>query len=182
MAKVSEDHAPESLCMQASKVLSSSSACRLQGKPPPRPITPEEIQQHNGQDEIDNDTTTTKTTITNTTGFWAVIDGWVVDATDFLKTHPGGLKKLLSTDSAKVGATGDPFGFSLSRGKNAHFPETGRRFQAGVTQYLQGSVDTDSNNNTSNSSSSEFLPPGKVDMSPEGTLLILGMLSHQGEG
>lgn len=37
----------------------------------------------------------------------------MVDATEYVekKAHPGGLKKLLSTNDAGVGASGDPFGF-----------------------------------------------------------------------
>jgi hypothetical protein len=30
---------------------------------------------------------------------WACIDGFVCDATDFLKTHPGGLAKLLNVNT-----------------------------------------------------------------------------------
>lgn len=62
--------------------------------------------------------------------FYCVIDGMVVDATSFVHAHPGGLKKILSTDDASVGATGKAFGFSFSSGRNAHFPGTG----ASVTQ------------------------------------------------
>ena len=49
-----------------------------------------------------------------------MIDGWVVDATAFVKLHPGGMMKILSIDEASVGATGKPFGFSFSRGPNSH--------------------------------------------------------------
>jgi hypothetical protein len=35
-------------------------------------------------------------------------------------------------------ATGRPFGFSFSRGRNAHFPDTGKTFQEGVKRYLRG--------------------------------------------
>ena len=54
-----------------------------------------------------------------------------MDASEFLTNHPGGLRKLLSTDKAKTGATGKPFGFSFSSGRNAHFPDTGKRFRDG---------------------------------------------------
>ena len=37
--------------------------------------------------------------------FWAVIDGFVVDASEFVDKHPGGLRKLLSADSPAAGAT-----------------------------------------------------------------------------
>eukprot|EP00434_Breviolum_minutum_P028189 symbB.v1.2.024938.t2/scaffold2396.1/size80221/4 len=117
MAVVSDDHADESLNMQSPTILSSV-------KRQPRLITAAEVQEHNGRD-LDGT-------------FWAVVDGWVVDATAFLKTHPGGLKKLLQIDDASIGASGKPFGFSFSKGRNAHFPETGRRFKEGVQRYLQG--------------------------------------------
>ena len=58
----------------------------------PRPITGAEVKQHDGR--------------SGNGSFWAVIDGWVVDATDFVGTHPGGNAKLLSTDNADIGATG----------------------------------------------------------------------------
>ncbi|KAK3268941.1 hypothetical protein CYMTET_22588 [Cymbomonas tetramitiformis] len=102
MAVVSDDHACEKLCVEN---LAPSSAPMQTG---PRPISADEVKQHSGADGP----------------FWAVIDGFVVDATAFVKTHPGGLKKLLSTDTPQAGATGRDFGFSFSRGRNAHFPET----------------------------------------------------------
>ena len=112
MARVSSDHADESLCVE-----------HVPGTPAaPRLISPAEVQQHNGRGS----------------DFWAVVDSYVVDATEFLESHPGGLKKLLSTDVAATGATGKPFGFSFSRGRNAHFPETGKRFHDGVKRYLNG--------------------------------------------
>ena len=95
--------------------------------------------------------------------FWAVIDGFVVDATDFVDSHPGGLRKLLSTDSAASGATGKPFGFSFSRGKNAHFPATGQRFSEGAKRYLSGPTDG-------------FLPPTDVTFEGHGKVVILGKL------
>ena len=111
-AVVSSDHADESANVQH---LAKREKLRL--------ISPAEVRQHSGRDGCD---------------FWAVIDGFVVDASEFVDTHPGGLKKLLSTDSSETGATGKPFGFSFSRGKNAHFPDTGKRFRAGVERYLSG--------------------------------------------
>ena len=92
-AVVSSDHADESANVQH---LAKREKLRL--------ISPAEVRQHSGRDGCD---------------FWAVIDGFVVDASEFVDTHPGGLKKLLSTDSSETGATGKPFGFSFSRGKNA---------------------------------------------------------------
>ena len=70
--------------------------------------------------------------------FLAVIDGLVVDATDFVSKHPGGLKKILSANAAGSGATGRAFGFSLSSGRNAHFPETGRIFREAARAYEAG--------------------------------------------
>ena len=91
----------------------------------PRLILPEEIKQHNNANSKNG-----------SKSFWAVIDGYVVDATAFLDTHPGGLKKLLSADSANVGATGQKFGFSFSKGRNSHFGHTARRFENGVQKFL----------------------------------------------
>ena len=42
----------------------------------------------------------------------------VVDATQFIDTHPGGLRKLMSTDDAGIGAGPEAFSFSFSRGRN----------------------------------------------------------------
>ena len=116
MARVSDDHADESMCMENAVPFGK-------GKVGPRQISPDEVRQHNGRDG---------------NGFWAVIDGFVVDASEFVDSHPGGLKKLLSADDPAVGASGRPFGFSFSRGRNAHFPATGKRFQEGVQRFLAG--------------------------------------------
>jgi hypothetical protein len=74
---------------------------------------------------------------------WTVIDGYVVDCTEFAKFHPGGLRKILATDEKQTGWTGEEFGFSLSRGKNAHFPQTRRVFQEGTRRFdeLQSQVE-----------------------------------------
>ena len=93
-------------------------------------------------------------------------DSFVVDATDFLESHPGGLKKLLSTDSPGAGASGQPYGFSFSRGRNAHFPDTGKRFMKGVERYLGGAA----------SGSDSWLPPSDVAFPRYGRLVILGKL------
>ena len=66
---------------------------------------------------------------------WTVIDGYVVDCTEFAKFHPGGLRKILATDEKQTGWTGEEFGFSLTRGSNAHFPKTGRVFQEGMDKF-----------------------------------------------
>ena len=140
MARVSDDHANESYCVEH---MSSSSA-----KSRPRLISRAEVKQHSGE----------------AGSFWAVVDGFVVDATEFVDTHPGGLRKLLSSDSPSAGATGQPFGFSFSRGKNAHFPDTGKRFQKGVKQYL------------SCGNGEPYLPPADVAFPPHGKVVILGRL------
>jgi hypothetical protein len=149
------------------KTLSTTSSSSIQATP--RRITAEEIQEHNqGQ----------TTTMGVTQRFWAVIDGWVVDATEFLTTHPGGRRKLLSTNVASEGVTGQDFGFSLSRGKNAHSYETVRRFQNGVQQYLKGRISSGSSSIMHPGNCSEnLLPPGTVNLPPHGTLQILGRLS-----
>ena len=109
-AVISSDHADPSLCVSNLQTSSTS--------PQARSITPDQIHDHNSEDDG--------------ASFWAVIDGYVCDSTSFLDSHPGGLKKLLSTDHAKTGHTGVEFGFSFSKGRNAHFPGTGRAFNAGV--------------------------------------------------
>lgn len=79
----------------------------------------------------------------NGRSLWTVIDGYVVDATDFAKYHPGGLRKILATDEKQTGWTGEEFGFSLTQGQNAHFPKTGRIFEEGVRRFdmLQENVE-----------------------------------------
>lgn len=137
-AVVSEDHASPGLCAEA-LAASSSDGCRL--------IFADEIRAHNGKGGP----------------FWAVVDGFVVDATEFLDGHPGGLKKLLSTNAATTGATlGREFDFSFSRGRNAHFPGTGKRFRDGVKRYLGGRETPK--------------PPERVAFPPHGGIVILGRL------
>mmetsp|Transcript_26058 Transcript_26058/g.60853 ORF Transcript_26058/g.60853 Transcript_26058/m.60853 type:complete len:148 (-) Transcript_26058:174-617(-) len=147
MAVVSDDHSHESLCAQSLAALPAT-----QHHAAPRLISPEEVKQHNGRGGVD---------------FWAVVDGYVVDASAFVDSHPGGLRKLLSTDSPGVGATGKPFGFSFSRGRNAHFPDTGKRFHDGVLRFLSG-VPSDGEH---------FLPPIDVSFPSHGKIVILGRLS-----
>lgn len=50
---------------------------------------------------------------------YCVIDGYVVEAVEFLrgKVHPGGKKKVQQTNDAGIGATSKPFTFSFSKGK-----------------------------------------------------------------
>ena len=111
----------------------------------PRFISADEVESHSGRDGR---------------SYWCVIDSFVVDASEFLNSHPGGLRKLMSANGSGAGATGQPFSFSFSRGRNAHFPETGKRFHDGVKSYLAGGS-------------------GKVDFSPHGELMILGRLSEE---
>lgn len=125
--------------------------------------------------------------------FWCVVDGFVVEATTFVDEHPGGLKKIMSTDEPNIGATGKAFGFSLGRGRNAHFPDTAKRFRDGVELYLSGGgggkgeekrdrdddADDDGGKDDDDGAEEEqFLPPLAVDFPPyEGNIVILGRLA-----
>lgn len=136
MAVVSDDHAnPELYNVEHLSVLPTKSNAATST------ISAEEVKRHNGTDG----------------SFWAVVEGFVVDATEFIDTHPGGLRKLLSADAAATGATGKVFGFSFSRGRNAHFPDTGKRFHRGVQKFLKGEG-------------------SEVAFPPFGKLVILGLL------
>eukprot|EP00747_Dinoflagellata_sp_TGD_P180994 gnl/TRDRNA2_/TRDRNA2_34380_c0_seq1.p1 gnl/TRDRNA2_/TRDRNA2_34380_c0~~gnl/TRDRNA2_/TRDRNA2_34380_c0_seq1.p1 ORF type:complete len:188 (+),score=10.65 gnl/TRDRNA2_/TRDRNA2_34380_c0_seq1:59-622(+) len=146
-AVISDDHADASLCAEGMAPAARTAQQNLR----PRPISPEEVKKHNH----------------SAGSFWAVVDGFVVDATEFVESHPGGMKKILSADSPGAGATGGPFGFSFSRGRNAHFPETGRRFRDGVERYLNCTK-----------SQSDFLPPADVGFPPYGKIVIVGKLEH----
>ena len=117
----------------------------------PRLISAEEVDQRNDAK----------------VGFWAVIDGYVVDATAFLDAHPGGLKKLLSADSAAAGATGSRYGFSFSKGRNSHFGHTARRFQEGIKKYLNQKTD-----------GSDLLPTEVYFPKPGRKISILGKLKR----
>ena len=117
----------------------------------PRLISAEEVDQHNDAK----------------VGFWAVIDGYVVDATAFLDAHPGGLKKLLSADSAAAGATGSRYGFSFSKGRNSHFGHTARRFQEGIKKYLNQKID-----------GSDLAPYGSIFSKTRTKISILGKLKR----
>ena len=86
----------------------------------PLEFTPEQVRAKNGK---------------NGEKLWVVIDGYVVDATDFANSHPGGISKILSTDSKRSGYTGKEFGFSLSKGRNAHFPRTAKIFEEAAKSF-----------------------------------------------
>lgn len=144
MAVVSTDHADESMCVRHLDVQDESTK--------PRIISAEEIEKHNERKGEES--------------FWCVIDGFVVDVKAFIDKHPGGARKILSTDSAKVGATGQKFGFSFTRGRNAHFPNTGKRFQDGVKAYL------------TQRGTGRILPPTDVSFPPHGKITIVGKLSR----
>ena len=92
--------------------------------------------------------------------FWCVVDGFVVDATATVDRRIPAGSQLMSTDDAGIGAGPDAFGFSFSRGRNAHFPDTGRRFADGVQRYLRDGHAT------------------KIKFPPHGTLVILGRLDE----
>ena len=124
MAVVSDDHADESYNVESRLPSESAPAIRW--------FTPETVHQHN-KEHCSGD---------NIASFWAVVDGFVVDATDFIQKHPGGRKKVLSTNDASTGDTGRPFAFSFSRGRNAHFPATARIFKDGIEAFLKGTSNT----------------------------------------
>ena len=104
-----------------------------------------------------------------------MIDGWVVDVTAFLFRHPGGLAKLLSTDEAKAGATGKPFGFSFTRGRNSHLRETGRIFNEGVKKLLQGTTLSEG----IIYKNGEHLPPVEVHFPNLDKIVIIGRLDEE---
>ena len=148
MAVVSEDHA--SITMSAERVVGS-----LAGSP--RLVSVEELEEHNKENLSKG-------------SFWAVVDGYVVDVGDFLKSHPGGNKKLLSVNQSSVGYTGLARGFSFSRGRNAHFPRTAKVFQDGVRRYL---------NNSARVEFKKYLPPVRVEFPPHGSLSIVGKIKEE---
>ena len=119
---------------------------------PARLISADQVRERNGNGENE---------------FWGVVDGYVVDATEFMDSHPGGLRKLLSTNAAATGATGAPFGFSFSRGRNAHFAATAKRFEAGVQRFLAQEEDFQGH-----------LPPVDVNFPSYGKITLLGRLDE----
>ena len=139
MAVVSSDHADPEL--SAAGLTSGTGSA-----PPPRRIRTDELAEHNTHE-----------------AFWAVVDGFVVDASAFVDSHPGGLRKLLSSNDAGTGHTGRAYGFSFSRGRNAHFPKTGQTFRKGVERYLSGGDGGDG-----------FLAPVEVKFGQHGSISILG--------
>ena len=139
---VSDDHGDESLCTEG------MARKKSKGQQGPRLISPQEVKEHQSQSD-----------------FWAVIDNFVVDATEFVDSHPGGTSKLLAANTPAAGATGKPFGFSFTRGRNAHFGGTGKRYREGVEGYL-----------SSLAAEGDFLPPMDVVFKPHGKLVILGRL------
>lgn len=147
MAVVSDDHADETMNVEGMG-LGITSDENGRSAPRPRLISQEEVNEHSGPEG----------------SFWAVVDSFVIDATQFVEKHPGGMRKLLGVNSASEGVTGRPFGFSFTRGRNAHFPDTGRRFHEGVTRYLAAGGD------------GPFLSPAEVAFPPYGNVVILGRL------
>eukprot|EP00929_Paragymnodinium_shiwhaense_P005434 TRINITY_DN107387_c0_g1_i1.p1 TRINITY_DN107387_c0_g1~~TRINITY_DN107387_c0_g1_i1.p1 ORF type:complete len:232 (-),score=35.13 TRINITY_DN107387_c0_g1_i1:73-729(-) len=136
----------DSVGATASVLVAAAVGSERPARPQPRPISAEEVKRHSTPGD-----------------FWAVIDGYVVDASDFISKHPGGVDKIMSANNASTGASGQPFGFSFTRGRNAHFPETGKRFKACVKKYLEGGSDDG------------FLPATEVALPPS-TLVLLGRL------
>ena len=125
--------------------------------PGPRMISGAEVKQHDGK---------------SGNSFWAVVDGFVVDASDFVEKHPGGKYKILSTNSAEAGATSEEFSFSFTRGPNAHFPQTGRQFREGTERYLNGKALS----SASECDGTCFLEPVDVVFGDHGRVTILGKL------
>eukprot|EP00756_Hemistasia_phaeocysticola_P008301 Hpha_TRINITY_DN14576_c0_g1::TRINITY_DN14576_c0_g1_i1::g.46723::m.46723 len=130
-----------------------------------RIFTPEEIEANNKQ---------RGDSVKKHLPFLAVIDGYVVDATDFIDTHPGGVSKLLSVNSKAAGWTREKFGFSFSKGANSHFPQTAQTFREGVLRFEQGveGAETEACGNAG------FAGDGAVDIvyPSLGTLRLLGKL------
>ena len=147
MAVVSDDHADPGL---AAEMLPAGPGAGGSTAGRPREYRMEEVGEHDGHEGR---------------AFFAVVDGFVVDATAFLDSHPGGLRKLLSANSPDSGHTGRAFGFSFARGRNAHFPGTGRRFRDGVQRYLTGAAGADG-----------LLPPAAIKFESYGSIVILGRL------
>ena len=171
MSVVSDDHAHESYNVEnyVPSFLSSSSN---ELKRVVRYFSPEEVEQHNkkycncnnNKEEDDSDQVDSLSSSTSFS-YWAVIDGFVVDSTDYINKHPGGKKKLLMTNDPTTGSTGKPYTFSFSKGRNAHFPETARIFRDAVQQFLE-----DGN------ASGEVVFPRTYKNQPNGKLIILGRL------
>eukprot|EP00406_Dinophysis_acuminata_P067604 CAMPEP_0179279504 /NCGR_PEP_ID=MMETSP0797-20121207/36148_1 /TAXON_ID=47934 /ORGANISM="Dinophysis acuminata, Strain DAEP01" /LENGTH=192 /DNA_ID=CAMNT_0020988135 /DNA_START=36 /DNA_END=612 /DNA_ORIENTATION=+ len=67
-------------------------------------FTREEVSKHSTRDDL-----------------WGVVDGYVLDLTGFVGSHPGGVGKILG-----ITREGD---FSFARGANAHFGATASAFR-----------------------------------------------------
>lgn len=151
MAVVSDDHADESYNVE--NHLPSADTTSSAAKPQIRWFSQEEVNRHN-RESINGD---------KTSSFWACIDGFVVEAIDFLDKHPGGKRKILITNDPSTGDTGHPFAFSFSRGRNAHFPGTARTFKEGIEKFLDGE-------------STDIVFPGEYRKQIGGKLVVLGKL------
>ncbi len=156
MAVVSPDHGSENLNSSQIRLTAGTESKGCD----PRPFSPADVRGLNQHD------------MKKTSGdrrFFGVVDGFVCDCSDFvnnMKAHPGGIKKLLATNHARIGATGEDYGFSFTRGRNAHFPRTGKAFQDGVRKYLQGKANGESG----------FLAPCEVVFEQYGKIVIVGKL------
>ena len=65
----------------------------------------------------------------SSTSLWAVVDNeWVVDVTNFVRSHPGGEKIFTAT----LGSN-----FSFSSGPNAHFRTTQLAFKAACASFME---------------------------------------------
>ena len=149
MAVVSDDHADESY--NVANLIGPSASSSAEENSSVRFFLPEEVEQHNSKNGLSS--------------FWAVIDGFVVDATDFISKHPGGRKKVLQTNDASTGDSGAPFDFSFSKGRNAHFPDTARIFRDGVETFLKDG-------------SPVIEYPGEYKNQKGGKLILLGRLKR----
>ncbi|CAE7453147.1 CYB2 [Symbiodinium sp. CCMP2456] len=72
-------------------------------------FTMEEVARHNSQSDI-----------------WGVVDGYVLDLTNFVKDHPGGEKIFQITHEKR---------FSFAHGPNAHFGATSAAFAAACRDF-----------------------------------------------
>ena len=154
MAVVSDDHADESYNVE--NHLPTIDNTSSSAEPEFRWFSQEEVSRHNQECHNSGD---------DITSFWACIDGFVVEAIDFLEKHPGGKRKVLATNDPSTGDTGHPFAFSFSRGRNAHFPETAKIFKEGIEKFLSGE-------------STEIVFPGTYRKQPGGKLVVLGKLKR----
>eukprot|EP00469_Lotharella_globosa_P008706 CAMPEP_0167779910 /NCGR_PEP_ID=MMETSP0111_2-20121227/5067_1 /TAXON_ID=91324 /ORGANISM="Lotharella globosa, Strain CCCM811" /LENGTH=158 /DNA_ID=CAMNT_0007670369 /DNA_START=56 /DNA_END=529 /DNA_ORIENTATION=+ len=157
MAVVSADHGSEDLHPSHIRIEKNSAA---RG---PRLFSPKDIRELN--QPRDSEKKKQKKSTTAPHALYGVIDGFVCDCSDFVhnaEAHPGGIKKLLAVNDARVGATGEDYGFSFTRGRNAHFPDTGQTFQDGVRAYLEGGGGSTSGGGKS----AEYLDPVEVVFKP----------------